>query len=116
MQEIVAKKNCQLTGAEYGLVAYYNFNQGSPSGNNLAVTSLIDLSPAINTGTLSGFSLTGSFSNWISSGAPITSSCSPFGNLTINGNTQLCQGQTLSSILTASGAATYSWSNGLNTT
>ncbi|MFN7913307.1 MAG: LamG-like jellyroll fold domain-containing protein [Bacteroidota bacterium] len=115
IQEIVAKKNCHLLGSEYGLVAYYNFNQGIPAGNNATVTILPDLTISNNTGTLTSFALTGATSNWITSGAPVTGTCVPFGLLAVSGNTALCTGQTFSTVLTASGATTYSWSTGPNT-
>ncbi len=48
-----------------GLEAYYRFNQGSASGNNSTVTSLIDAVSSTNNGTLNNFDLTGSSSNWV---------------------------------------------------
>ncbi len=110
ISEIVAKKNCQLIGNEYGLVAYYNFNQGIASSNNSTVTNLVDLSPSANTGTLTFFALNGATSNWVSSGAAVSGTCAPFGPPSITGNTALCVGQTFSTTLTVSGALTYSWS------
>jgi len=52
-----------LSGSEQGLVAYYNFDQGSPGGTNESTTTLNDLKG--NFGALFGFSLTGSTSNWV---------------------------------------------------
>jgi predicted nucleic-acid-binding Zn-ribbon protein len=63
----------ELAGNEAGLVAYYNFNEGIAGGNNTSVTTLYDNqtnTPAHN-GTLTGFALTGTASNWITSGALI---------------------------------------------
>ena len=48
-----------------GLRAYYKFNQGKPSQNNPNVKKLNDLSGFYNHGTLAGFTLNGSSSNWI---------------------------------------------------
>jgi hypothetical protein len=114
-QEITARKNCHLVGNEYGLVAYYNFNIGTAGGNNSTVTTLPDLTAYNNTGTLSTFALTGSTSNWVSSTAPVSGTCSNFGALGVTGNTLLCTPQTFSTVLTASGAATYTWNSGITT-
>jgi len=40
--ELNDTKNCQLFGGESGLVAYYDFNQGIPAGNNSGITSIPD--------------------------------------------------------------------------
>jgi hypothetical protein len=48
-----------------GLVAYYDFNQGTDAGNNATVTTLIDKTANGNNGVLNGFALTGTSSNWI---------------------------------------------------
>ncbi len=48
-----------------GLKAYYKFNQGKASQNNPNVKKLTDLSGFYNHGTLTGFSLVGSGSNWV---------------------------------------------------
>lgn len=53
------------------LLAYYNFNQGIPNGENPSETSLLDRSGNARTGTLTNFALTGSTSNWIGSAAPL---------------------------------------------
>lgn len=59
--------NEKLTGTEPGLLAYYDFDQGTPGGNNTAVTSLNDLTVNNNDGTLYNMTLNGSTSNWVSS-------------------------------------------------
>ena len=64
--EILADINVTLTGNESGLVAYYNFDQGTSGGNNLGITSLIDFTNSGYNGTLNSFTLSGSSSNWIS--------------------------------------------------
>lgn len=67
-----------LAGTESGLVAYYNFNQGSAASSNSLVTVLNDVSvennwnwiantAAKNFGVLTNFALTGSTSNWVAS-------------------------------------------------
>ena len=70
--DFIAFKNCELQGTETGLVAYYNFNQGT-TGNNPTQTSLTDATTYANHGTLTNFALTYDVpsSNW-ASGSPIT--------------------------------------------
>jgi hypothetical protein len=51
-----------------GLVAYYDFNQGTAEGTNTTVSTLTDRSVNVKNATLSGFALTGKTSNWINSG------------------------------------------------
>ncbi|MFN0112871.1 MAG: LamG-like jellyroll fold domain-containing protein, partial [Blastocatellia bacterium] len=70
--EIQANYNRQLAGTESGLLAYYKFNQGMASADNSGVTTLTDSSPNGRNGTLSGFALTGTTSNWIEPGGPLT--------------------------------------------
>ena len=58
------------------LLAYYRFDDGSPSGSNTGLDSLsseIDLINGTynNTGTLVNFSLSGNTSNWINSSTPL---------------------------------------------
>jgi hypothetical protein len=64
-QEIQNNINCQLTGSESGLVAYYRFNQGTINADNAGVTTLTDLSGHNHNGRLENFALTGSHSNWV---------------------------------------------------
>ena len=66
--EILTKMNCELTGTEANLVAYYKFNQGIAGGNNAGVTMLTDIAGGDNNGTLNNFALTGMTSNWVSPG------------------------------------------------
>ncbi|OQX05222.1 MAG: hypothetical protein BWK80_52490, partial [Desulfobacteraceae bacterium IS3] len=67
--EIQTNMNKTLVGNEAGLVAYYNFDQGTVCGNNTGLTTLSDLTSVNNTGTLTNFTLTGGCtSNWTNSG------------------------------------------------
>ncbi len=50
-----------------GLISYYNFNQGVPEGNNSGLSELLDAIDPLNNGAITNFSLTGTFSNFISS-------------------------------------------------
>jgi hypothetical protein len=71
--EIMAAKNVELMGNEAGLVSYYKFNQGVPTGNNTSVITLMDANTtSANTGTLNNFALTvGKVSNWIAFNTPL---------------------------------------------
>lgn len=79
--DILNTMNCELQATETGLVAYYKFNQGNDSVNNSTVNSLLDSSSNANNGTLTGFALTGTTSNW-RSGSTITTgnACATLGN------------------------------------
>ncbi|MEM7116269.1 MAG: choice-of-anchor D domain-containing protein [Chloroflexota bacterium] len=71
--QIQANMSSRLTGGESGLVAYYTFDQGAAGGTNTGLTELSDYAGS-NDGTLTNFALSGSSSNWVSSGtaaAPI---------------------------------------------
>jgi len=70
-----ANRDCQLTGKETGLIAYYNFDQGNPETSNTKIKTLADLSASNNSGTLFGFALSSARSNWVCSGAPQTVFC-----------------------------------------
>jgi hypothetical protein len=61
----------ELIGNETGLVAYYNFNQGVPAGDNTGINTLSDKTSNSYNGTLNNFALNGTTSNWVS-GAPLT--------------------------------------------
>jgi hypothetical protein len=61
--EIQNNMNIELEGNEYGLVSYYNFNQGTPCANNISVYTLIDGTFSNNTGFLTNFDLTATLSD-----------------------------------------------------
>lgn len=87
--EIAGSMNCELTGDEPGLLAYYNFNQGVAGANNSGLTTLNDMSdkctPA--NGTLVNFALTGSTSNWVAPGPTLSGTCAnSFANISVSGN------------------------------
>lgn len=69
--QIQASMNGELCSPETGLVACYRLNEGIAGGSNAGVNTTSDFSPNNNNGTLSGFSLSGSTSNWVS-GAGLT--------------------------------------------
>ncbi len=59
--------------SDSGLVGYWRFDEGTPGGDNTGVTTVPDLSPNGNHGTLNNFALTGDSSNWVNSDVPPTS-------------------------------------------
>ncbi len=76
--EIQQTMNCELTGPQNGLIAYYKFNQGLAGVPNPSVTTLLDASGNNLNGTLMNFALTSSTSNWVTPGGVVTGvSCSP---------------------------------------
>lgn len=69
-KQVIAGLNCQISGDEEDLIAYWDFNQGSAGGNNADELVLIDRTNASRDGELRDFSLTGSSSNWLESPFP----------------------------------------------
>jgi hypothetical protein len=75
-EQIVAGMNSVIDPGTTGLMAQYTFNQGVAGGDNTGVTTLYDSSEVESgksspiDGTLNGFALTGSSSNWVVSAAP----------------------------------------------
>ncbi len=65
-EEIAADYDKALAGTEAGLHAYYKFDQGISGGNNTGQTTLMDGEGKAN-GTLKGFALKGSISNFVRS-------------------------------------------------
>ncbi|MBL7933331.1 MAG: choice-of-anchor D domain-containing protein, partial [Bacteroidia bacterium] len=87
--EIQTYMNCEIPAAAPGLISNYHFNQGSPGLNNSGINTLVDVSSTPHTGTLSGFALTGSVSNWISPSAialNYTNTAVPNASFVISGN------------------------------
>jgi len=67
--EIQANMNCEFAASETGLYASFQFNEGTATANNAGVTTLPDSSGNGNDGTLTNFTLSGTASNWVTSGA-----------------------------------------------
>ncbi|MBS7232363.1 T9SS type A sorting domain-containing protein [Flavobacterium psychroterrae] len=65
LAEIQNNMNCELSGAQPGLINYYKFNQGVQGGDNSAVSTLTDSSGNGNDGALADFDLSAGTSNWI---------------------------------------------------
>ncbi|MFN8323548.1 MAG: choice-of-anchor Q domain-containing protein [Chitinophagales bacterium] len=114
--DIINQRNCQLGGTlSSNLLAYYQFNQGTDAGNNTAITTLTD-SKSTYPGTLSGFTLTGSTSNFLSGGStPSGVTCTYAPLTTTASNTgAYCSGATISVSASPSGGTptyTYSWAS-----
>jgi hypothetical protein len=63
--DIQSTMNQELTGIESGLIAYYNFNQGIPGGDNTGISILNDTTSNNFNGTIVDFALIGATSNFI---------------------------------------------------
>jgi hypothetical protein len=72
------------------LISYYNFNQGTAGGNNVAESLLLDRTDRCGVAynaLLSNFELTGTTSNWVSPGATLNGGCNfNFSNINLTGN------------------------------
>ena len=79
--EIQAAMNSEFCNLPPNLVAYYKFNQGTAGGNNAGLTTLTN-AVGSNNGTLSGFSLSGTSSNWVG-GKSLTAGSTTPGNASI---------------------------------
>ena len=93
-----------LQGNETGLVAYYDFNQGVPAGNNTSINSIINTVNSASNGTFTNFAKIGTTSNFV--GSSIT-------NLAIAGLDTVCANSTSQFTHPISGG-TWSVSNGVN--
>jgi hypothetical protein len=108
--EIVNNMNGEIPTSSTGLMANYHFNQGIAAQPNPTVTTLMDASGNANTGTLLGFALTGTTSNWIAPGA-VTGTAPAFVPPTITVNSgSICSGNSFT--MTPSGATSYTYEGG----
>ncbi len=112
--EIQGRMNCELTGNETGLIAYYNFNQAAPNGNNSGNNTPTDNSGNGNTGTLNNFQLSGNNSNWVD-GVSLTGAVVPSVSIT-HGTLYAGTSSTFTANPTNGGASpSYQWQlNGSN--
>jgi hypothetical protein len=70
--QVQAGMGSELVGDGSGLLAYYNFNQGTAGGTNTGNTTLNNLTPTLNlNGTITNVALSGSTSNFVSRQWPI---------------------------------------------
>jgi uncharacterized protein YjdB len=105
--ELGNNRNCELTGAQTGLAAYYKLNQGFVGATNSSETSLIDASGNAHTGTLNNFGLSGTSSNWVAGN--ISGTCSAFTPAASTGSFAICTGSTTTLSNSVSGGT---WSSG----
>ncbi|MBC7935618.1 MAG: choice-of-anchor D domain-containing protein, partial [Rhizobacter sp.] len=89
--EIQNSYQCNISGDEPGLLAWYNFNQGAGEGNNAGISTAINdvdnCTASAYNGTLNNFALTGPNSNWVFESNNILNSCAAvFPNIKIEGN------------------------------
>ena len=75
--EISSHISCELSGTQTGLWAYYKANQGFAGCNNTSLTTLTDETGNHN-GTLQGFDLTGTNSNFTA--GQVTGACATVGS------------------------------------
>ena len=81
--EIKNDMNQELVGNESGLVAYFQFNEGTPGGDNANISKVVAKTGS-HEGTLENFALTGSASNFVG-GDPIGNIALIGGHVTIGG-------------------------------
>lgn len=87
--QIAASANCLLTRDEFGLLAYYDFEQGIASGSNPTEITLFNRADRcfLQDGTLIGFGLAAGTSNWVADASPAAGSCGgTFQNINVTGN------------------------------
>ncbi len=87
-QQIQGDTARELCLVPTGLVAYYRFNHGTAGGNNSGVTTLIE-DVSSNDGTLSGFTLNGSTSNWV-----LGKTLAPAAPIMVNDTVSACESYT----------------------
>lgn len=86
--EILSSFLCNIPDDATGLVAYYNFEEGTGEEDNTE-NILTDLTCNHNDGTLIGFALTGAVSNWSSLQSPAVGSCEGLvPNIRVIGNSE----------------------------
>ncbi|TAF78175.1 MAG: choice-of-anchor D domain-containing protein [Bacteroidetes bacterium] len=114
--DILANINKSPNSTITGLVATYDFNQGLPNNNNGTINSAFEKNGGI-VGTLSGFALSGSTSNWVASLTTINGAYISIPVIATSfQNNNTCSGLTNGSIgiVVSSGTPPYSynWSPG----
>ncbi|WP_055445366.1 LamG-like jellyroll fold domain-containing protein [Lacinutrix himadriensis] len=102
-EQINGSKDCELQGTEFGLAAYYKFNQGVDAGTNTSVTTLTDATANANDGTLTNFDLLGTISNWLA-GSPVTTGSIIPSEATVSTPVVYNQGDTATPLTATTGA------------
>lgn len=109
--EINTYMNCEIPTSMTGLLANYHFNQGLSGYSNPTETTLIDATGNGYNGTLNGFGLTSTTSNWIAPGGVISGYTTTLAPPVISVSSgAICAGQSFTMV--PSGAMTYTFSNG----
>ncbi len=85
--EIQANMFNNISASSAGLVAYYDFDNGTSGGTNTGLTTLTDRTTNANTGTLTNFALTGATSNWLESYAMVVPTATAATSITATGFT-----------------------------
>jgi hypothetical protein len=100
-EQINGSKNCELAGTETGILAYYNFNQGTAAANNASETTLNAVTGT--NGTLTNFLLNGATSNWLAGSSVVTGSIVP-SSASVTTPVILTQGSTASALTATIGS------------
>lgn len=116
--ELNNNMNCELVGNESGLVAYYDFNVGTASGNNVGTMWVPDKTSYANDMYIpqaSWMALSGTTSNFVT--GTVNSACSPYvpTPITINGFSSPICARTSLSLTATSGFSQYNWNTGATT-
>lgn len=82
--QIANNREQALNGNESGLLAYYDFQEGTPNGDNTSIANVLDRSPNNNNCSINNFAKSGTSSNWIL--GPINVVCAQTGNPCDDGN------------------------------
>jgi hypothetical protein len=109
--EINTYKNCEIPTSSVDLLVNYHFNQGLASYSNPGEMVLSDVSGNGYNGSLNGFSLNGTTSNWTAPGGVVsgyTTALTP-PVVTVNSGT-ICAGESFTMV--PAGAITYTYSGG----
>lgn len=109
--DINLTRNCKLACPQTNLKTYYDFDQGTPAGNNTGLTTLLDCTSQINA-TLNTFALTGATSNWICGDSTFVNQVCGTTNCpaTFTASSNNCGFVTFNN--TTSGTFNYSWDFG----
>jgi hypothetical protein len=94
--DILNSFNKELIGNEAGLILYYPFNMGVANASNTTLTTAYDATGNGNNGTLQGFNLSGTTSNYIAPNNVTTLGCTA--EIEVKGNSiDICSGSSAAS-------------------
>ncbi|MCD6013653.1 MAG: type sorting protein, partial [Flavipsychrobacter sp.] len=92
--QIQADMNCDAA-QNANLVAYYRFDEGTASGTNTGITTVVDYSGNSLCGTLNNLALTGSTSNYITGAIGSCNTITLGSPGSFSGNSPVCVGSTI---------------------